>query len=115
MRGRRNYTSATAFSLRWRPGVYAHRVSGLHVVGSWLDYRMRRGAGRRSSPLDEIRPTVWPAAFTEELLRLLWVIEHTIRLGPELDETLDRIVSGETIPAAELPQPSEEQRKAPEI
>jgi len=45
---------------------------------------MREGAGRRSSALDRIRPTVWPAAFTEELLRLLWIIENTVALQPAL-------------------------------
>ena len=96
------------------PEVRAFSVSGLDVVGSWLDYRMKDGAGRRSSPLDEIRPTVWPASFTKELLELLWVLEHTVALGPDLDATLDSIVAGETIPANELPQPTDEERAPPD-
>ena len=39
------------------PDVYAFEVSGLKVVQSWLKYRMKKGAGRKSSPLDDIRPT----------------------------------------------------------
>lgn len=95
------------------PEVRAFSVSGLDVVGSWLDYRMKDGAGRRSSPLDEIRPTIWPASFTKELLELLWVLEHTVALGPDLDATLDAIVAGATIPLDGLPQPTDDERAAP--
>lgn len=95
------------------PGVRTFSVSGLDVIGSWLDYRMRDGAGRRSSGLDEIRPTGWPESFTTELLELLWVLERTVSLGPELDETLDRIVAGDVIAADELPTPSDEERLPP--
>jgi hypothetical protein len=95
------------------PEVRGYSVSGLDVIGSWLDYRMKQGAGRKSSPLDDIRAEVWPAAFTEELLRVLWVIEHTVALSGELNTLLHRIVSNPTIPAADLPAPSEEERAAP--
>lgn len=88
-------------------------VSGLDVIGSWLDYRMREGAGRRSSYLDRIRPDTWDATLTEELLRLIWIVEHTVALGPGLDQLLDAVVSGETFRAADLPQPSEAERQPP--
>ncbi len=58
-----------------RSEMWAFSVSGFQVVRSWLGYRMRDGAGRRSSPLDEIRPTRWTAQFTRELLELLWVLQ----------------------------------------
>jgi len=93
--------------------VWEHSVSGLHVLGSWLKYRLRDGGGRQSSKLDDIRPTVWPAAFTEELLRVIWVLEHTIALHPALDAVLERVVAGETIVAAELPTPTEAERAPP--
>ena len=83
------------------------------MIGSWLDYRMRRGAGRRSSELDKIRPATWPAQFTEELLRLLWVIEHTVALEPELNETLAQVIDSETFSADELPTPSDAERLPP--
>ncbi|MFN2468848.1 MAG: type ISP restriction/modification enzyme [Gaiellaceae bacterium] len=95
------------------PEARAYSVSGLDVIGSWLDYRMKDGAGRRSSPLDAIRPETWPAQFTEELLQLLWMIEHTVALGPELDALLDEIVGGDLILAEELPQPTPEERQPP--
>jgi hypothetical protein len=46
--------------------VWEFEVSGLKVVQSWLGYRMKEGKGRRSSPLDEIRPERW--SFTADLL-----------------------------------------------
>jgi hypothetical protein len=94
--------------------VRGYSVSGLDVIGSWLDYRMKAGAGRRSSQLDRIRPAVWPAEFTEELLRLLWIIEHTVALAPELDEILDRIVEGPLVMATELPEPTADERRPPD-
>lgn len=75
---------------------------------------MRDGTGKRSSELDRIRPTTWPAAFTEELLHLLWIVEHTVALGPQLDAILSRIVDGEQIAADALPRPSASERKPPE-
>lgn len=96
------------------PEVRGFSVSGLDVVGSWLDYRMREGAGRRSSYLDTIRPSSWPGAFTEELLRLLWVIEHTVALGPDLNDVLDAVVNSPTISGSDLPQPTDAQRQAPD-
>jgi hypothetical protein len=95
------------------PEVRAFSVSGLDVIGSWLDYRMRDGAGRRSSPLDEIRPTTWPEAYTGELLELLWVVEHTVALALELDRLLDDVVSSDVFTANELPQPTAVEREAP--
>lgn len=96
------------------PDVRGYSVSGLDVIGSWLDYRMRDGAGRQSSELDKIRPDTWPAEFTEELLHLLWVIENTVALTPDLDETLTQIVDSETFTAEDLPTPSKAERRAPD-
>ena len=50
------------------PEVYEFEVSGLKVVRSWLKYRMRERAGRKSSPLDYLRPERWTSVFTTELL-----------------------------------------------
>ena len=74
---------------------------------------MREGAGRRSSALDRIRPTVWPAAFTEELLRLLWIIENTVALQPELSHLLEQVIAGETLHGKDLPKPSADERAPP--
>jgi len=64
------------------PEVYHFEVSGLKVVQSWLGYRMKRPKGKKSSPLDEIRPEKWTGQFTTELLELLWILEATIAEYP---------------------------------
>jgi len=69
------------------PEVWSFSVSGFEVVRSWLAYRMKAGAGRRSSPLDEIRPERWTPAFTEEFLELLWVLEATTGRVPRVGVT----------------------------
>ena len=96
------------------PAVYDYGVSGLKVVQSWLKYRMRHGAGRKSSPLDDIRPEVWPAQFTAELLELLWAVEGTLETYPAQAELLELAAAGECFAAAELPAVPAGMRRAPE-
>jgi hypothetical protein len=93
--------------------VWDFSVSGFQVVHSWLSYRMKDGAGRSSSPLDEIRPERWTADMTEELLELLWVLETTVAMFPDLDQILDAIVASQTFRADELPQPTSAEREPP--
>lgn len=95
--------------------VFSFEVSGLKVVQSWLKYRMKNGAGRKSSPLDDIRPDSWTSAFTDELLELLWVLEETVRGYPEQAALLEAVVSGRCFRADELPPVPDTARKAPEI
>lgn len=93
--------------------IWEFEVSGLKVVQSWLGYRMKKRAGKKSSPLDDIRPEKWTPAMSDELLELLWVLEATLGMEPELKETLEKIVEGECFKGSELPEPSEEERKPP--
>lgn len=93
--------------------VWGFSVSGYEVVPSWLANRMKKGAGRRSSPLDEIRPERWTSQMTDELLELLWVLEATVDMFPELASSLAAVLSGEQFVASDLPSPSEDQRKPP--
>jgi hypothetical protein len=94
--------------------VWEFSISGLQVVRSWLNYRMKDGAGRSSSPLDEIRPQQWTMGMTDELLQLLWVLEATVAMFPNLKQTLEAVLAGETFRADELPQPTPAERKPPE-
>jgi hypothetical protein len=93
--------------------VWEFEVSGLKVVQSWLGYRMKKRAGKKSSPLDEIRPERWTARMSDELLELLWVLEATLAMEPELEAALDKVVAGPCFAAADLPTPTPEERKAP--
>ncbi len=94
--------------------VWEYEVSGLRPLRSWLGYRMKDPSGKSSSPLDEIRPERWTGEMTMELLELLWVLEATVEKEPELAAFLQTIVENSTFEAAELPQPSEAERKPPE-
>ena len=93
--------------------VFEFEVSGLKVVQSWLKYRMKKGAGKKSSPLDDIRPERWTSQFTTELLELLWVLEATVAGYPEQAELLEAVVAGPCFQADELPEVPVEMRKPP--
>lgn len=93
------------------PEVFGYAISGLKVVQSWLGYRMREPKGRKSSPLNEILPDRW--TFTEELLELLWVLEHTVALEPDGRALLDRVCDSELWLADDLPTPTPAERKPP--
>ncbi len=93
-----------------RREVWNFSLSGFEVVKSWLAYRMRDRSGKKSSPLDDIRPERW--IFDGELLNLLWVLDHTVDLQPTLAALLDKVLASALFTAAELPQPDEAQRRA---
>ena len=95
------------------PEIFAFEVSGLKVVQSWLKYRMKRRAGRKSSPLDDVRPTRWPSQFTTELLELLWVLEATLATYPLQAQLLEEVIASDCFHADELPEVPEEMRKPP--
>ena len=95
------------------PEVFEFEVSGLKVVQSWLRYRMKNGAGRKSSPLDNIRPERWTSEFTTELLELLWVLETTVEGYPKQQELLEAVLVGDCFRADELPVVPDEMRKLP--
>lgn len=79
------------------PEVYNFEVSGLKVVQSWLGYRMRDPKGKKSSPLDDIRPERWTSDFTTELLELLWILEATIAEYPRQAKLLTAVARGRKI------------------
>ena len=91
-----------------RREVWELSVSDFQVVQSWLAYRMKKGAGKKSSPLDKIRPAAWK--FDEELLYLLWVLEHTIDLWPTLTQDLNDILNSDLFTALDFPEPRPEER-----
>ncbi|MDE0115281.1 MAG: N-6 DNA methylase [bacterium] len=93
------------------PEVWEFEVSGLKVLRSWLGYRMKTRKGRKSSPLDDIRPTQWTQ--TDELLRLLAILHHTVQITPTAAQLLDEILASPLIPATDLPTPTPAQRKPP--
>jgi hypothetical protein len=84
------------------PAVWDYQVSGLAVVRSWLGYRLLRPRGRRSSPLDDLRPARWTAGLTRELCELLWVLERSLALHDRQGALLERVLAGPLYAAADL-------------
>jgi len=93
--------------------VWAFSVSGLHVIDSWLGYRMKKRAGRSSSDLDTIRPDVW--SFDMELIHLLWMLETTLDRTARATELLRQVVEGPLFMATQLPSPKPAECKGPEL
>ncbi len=93
-----------------REEVWNFSISGFQVVKSWLGYRMKDRSGKKSSPLDDIRPSTWE--FDGELLDLLWVLDATVELYPELSSLLGRVLESELFLAADFPPPTEIEKSA---
>ena len=93
--------------------VWNFHVSGLKVLPSWLGYRMAKRKGRKSSPLDDMRPRTW--VFTAELLQMLTILQRTVDLTPTAAELITDIIASPLIPAIDLPQPTASERKAPRV
>ena len=98
-----------------REDVYEFEVSGLKVIQSWLKYRMKKGAGKKSSPLDDIRPKCWTSQFTTELLELLWILTDTVECYPEQAKLLGAVNDSQCFQIEELPSVPAEMRKAPKL
>ena len=71
---------------------------------------MKSGAGKKSSPLDDIRPQTWQ--FDNELLDLLWVLDATIDLYPELSNLFDEVIQSQLFLASDFPKPTDIERSA---
>lgn len=94
-----------------KSGVWEFEFSGLKVVQSWLGYRMKIRAGKKSSPLDHIRPEQWTPRMSDEFLELLWVVEETVAMEASLEALLKKVVAGPCFVGTDLPQPKPEERK----
>ena len=95
------------------PELFAFEVSGLKVLQRWLNYRMKKGYGRKSSPLNDIRPRRWTSEFNTELLQLLWVLEETLETYPEQAQLLDEVIVGDCFYEEDMPEVPEEMCEPP--
>jgi hypothetical protein len=82
------------------PEVWDFEVSGMKPLQKWLGYRMAKRQGRTSSPLDAITYDEW--AFTDELLLVVSILQHTVDLTPRAAELLERVLAGSLFTAEEL-------------
>jgi len=93
--------------------VWDYEVSGFNILSSWLSYRMKHPTGKKSSPLDSIGPERWTSSMTEELLTLIWILEHTVEINKQQAAVFKRVVAGPLFEAKELPQPRPVDREPP--
>lgn len=93
------------------PEVWDFEVNGLKVVQSWLGYRMKKRAGKRSSALDDLRPPYW--TFSAELVDLLAIVEHFVAATARAAELLERVLEGQTLGSGALPPISDSDREEP--
>lgn len=84
------------------PAVWTYDVGGMPVVPKWFSYRKANAAGRRSSPLDDIHLSAWPAVWTSELNDLLSVLRHLVELEPAQAELLDEVVAGPLLSVGDI-------------
>lgn len=82
------------------PEVWDFEVSGMKPLQKWLGYRMAKRQGRTSSPLDAITYEEW--TFTDELLLVISILQHTADLTPRAAGLLDRVLAGDLFSAEEL-------------
>jgi hypothetical protein len=76
---------------------------------------MRKGAGRKTSSLNNIRPDIWTAEFTTDLLHLIWVLEHTLEYYHEQSELLEMVLNSDLLNDEMFPPVPEKMRKAPKF
>jgi predicted helicase len=93
--------------------VWEYEISGFKPVQSWLGYRMLERTGRSSSSLDKKRPRSWTVEMTDELLQVLWTVERSLSMAPELCANLDFIIQSPLFSATELPEPGAAEQEAP--
>lgn len=82
--------------------VWNYEVSGLKVVQSWLGYRMRDRKGKKSSPLDKIKPVEWDSEITSEFLRLLNLLTATLEIHKSQDQLLISVLNGDLLVGSDL-------------
>ena len=90
------------------PAVWCYEVSGKRVLVHWFSYRERDrtrpiiGDRRPPSPLGNIQPDHWLAAYTTELINVLNVLRWLVEIEPQQAALLKQICAGPTISIGEL-------------
>ena len=82
--------------------IWEFNVSGLKVVQSWLGYRVKNRKGKKTSPLDDIRPDSWTLDMTREFLKLLNLLSRTLEVYPLQKNLLDDVLKEEILQSDDL-------------
>jgi predicted helicase len=78
--------------------VWDYSVSGYRVLLSWVRRRVQPTSRGRSA-LDRVGPARWTGGLTSELLELIWLLERTLAMEPDLQALLQAVVSGGCVQA----------------
>lgn len=86
------------------PAAVEYEVSGTNLLRKWFGYRRRTRPQTRGeqSPLDDVRPLSWPAAYTTDLLELLNVMILVTSLEASQEALLDEVMEGPRLTVAQL-------------
>lgn len=82
-----------------QPRVWAYDVGGMNVLNKWFGYRKRQPGGRKSTPLDHMHVTEWPAEWTSDLIDVLSVLTRLVALEELQSSLLDAVLASELVTA----------------
>jgi hypothetical protein len=77
--------------------MFEYEVGGRNVLKSWVAYRSKDSAGKRTSALDDIEATHWEHAWTGELNELLTALRRLTELESAQEDALLDIMSGASL------------------
>ncbi len=83
-------------------GVWDYTIDDKEVIRAWFNYRKANPTGLRTSPLDNINATNWPADWNGELIDLLTVLARLVELRPTQGELLEHILDRPLASVADL-------------
>lgn len=73
--------------------MFNYEVGGRNVLKSWVGYRSKEAAGKRTSALDDIQSTEWAHAWTVELIELLTALRRLTDLEADQASALSDVMA----------------------
>ena len=77
--------------------VFAYSTATMNVLESWFKYRRHEPGGKKTSPLDELNPVVWPTHYTDDLIDLLHVLTLLVAERPAQKTLLGAVLATDQI------------------
>lgn len=82
--------------------VWEYTVGGKNVIRSWFNYRKHAPGGKKTSPLDDMHLSEWPAEWTIDFIDLLTVLTRLVDLEDTQERILQDILHGKVARAQYL-------------
>lgn len=76
--------------------MFDYEVGGRNVLKSWVGYRSKEAAGKRTSALDDIQSTEWVHTWTVELIELLTALRRLTDLEKDQAVLLAEVMATST-------------------